>query len=103
MAETVLYLVGPGPRPPYVLVAHHLWGHANIDSDGNSAHPGDTQWTELTLISRDELDQRVDIDPAENDPLVLKVRSNSSSLAKRTAQFLAQHTGGTTSREWRGA
>src|SRR5262245_13472411 len=100
--QTVIYLVSPGPRPPFILVAHHLWAHANIDSDGNSAHPGDTQWTELSVASRDhpEREQQVHVDPVSESPLVLKIRSPSASLAERTARFLAQHTGGTISMSW---
>lgn len=49
--ESVFYLVAPRDRPPYGRVADHLWGSkANIDSDGNSRTPDDTQWTELSLI-----------------------------------------------------
>ena len=99
MSESALYLVRPGPRPPFVLVAHHLWGDADIDSDGNSSTPDDTECTELTLIRRPDNDERVDIDLASESPLVLKIHSESLTLAKRTADFLAQHTGGTVSTE----
>jgi hypothetical protein len=90
------YLVNPGPRPSYVEVADHLWGEGcNIDSDGDSDPRDATDWTELTLILRPDLEERVDVDPIEGAvPLTLWIRSDDEALAARTATFLAARTGG---------
>lgn len=97
LIESVFYLVGSLDRPPYGWVADHLWGSkANIDSDGNSRTPDDTQWTELSLILRgSEGEAEIHIDPVAASPLVLKIRSPNAGLAERTALFLRNHTAGT--------
>ena len=92
-----LYLIAPGPRPPYYSVAEHLWGKGcNIDSDGDSDTPQSTSWTELTVILRigGEGEPRVDVDPVGLDPLVLKVESDDPDLGKRAAEFLRSECGG---------
>lgn len=79
----------PGPRPPFLLVAEHLWGAGiDFDSDGDSRTPDDPNWTELTVIRRGESSERVDVDPVSESPLVLKVVSESRDLALRLANFL---------------
>lgn len=95
--ESVFYLVAPRDRPPYGRVADHLWGSkANIDSDGNSRTPDDTQWTELSLILRgNDGEAEIHIDPVAVSPLVLKIRSPNAGLAERTAIFLSDQTAGT--------
>jgi hypothetical protein len=93
--ETVFYLVAPGDRPPYGWVADHLWGsEANVDSDGNSRTPDDTQWTELSLILRGAGEAEVHIDPITSSPLILQIRSPDASLAQRVATFLSHKTKG---------
>ncbi len=94
--ETVFYLVDPRDRPPYGWVADNLWGsETNVDSDGNSCTPDDTQWTELSLMLRACADgAQVHIDPVATAPLVLQIRSPDASLAERTARFLSEHTKG---------
>ncbi len=97
MPEYLVNIVEPGPRPHYCRVAEHLWGAGcNIDSDGNSQTPEDTQWTELTIELRGGDGQRVDIDPVSTEPLVLQVRSSSLRLAEEVAKFIADHAGGAT-------
>ncbi len=95
-----LYLIEPGSRPPFSAVAHYLWGKEDFDSDGNSRHPNDDQWTELTVIRRPTNSERLDIDPVSENPLVLKISSTSSSLARKGAQFLVANSGGTICAEW---
>lgn len=94
--EFVFYLVDRRDRPPYGWVADKLWGsEANVDSDGNSRTPDDTQWTELSLILRDDGDEaEIHIDPVVASPLILKIRSPNAGLAEQTAQFLSEHTQG---------
>jgi len=76
-------------------VAEHLWGiGCNVDSDGNSQTSEDTQWTELTIELRGATEQRFDIDPISNDPLVLQVRAQSIPLAQEVAKFIASYSGG---------
>ena len=85
----------PGPRPPFPTVAEHLWGAGvHFDSDGDSRTPGDANWTELTVIRRDGSGERVDVDSVAQDPLTLKVVSESRDLALRAAMYLARVTGG---------
>lgn len=85
----------PGPRPPYYRVAEHLWGvGCNIDSDGNSQAPEDTQWTALTVELRGATEQRVDIDPLSTEPLILQVRAPSMQLAQEVAKFIVECSGG---------
>lgn len=94
--ETVLYLVDPDSRPPFGLVADHLWGaDANIDSDGDSRFPNDSEWTELFLLLRGaEEVQHVQVDPVSTAPLVLQIRSPVAELTEKTASFLSGLTGG---------
>jgi hypothetical protein len=94
----VWLLSGPGPRPPFAEVAQHLWGGVDFDSDGNSETPADVTWTELTVIRRPKYDERVDIDPLSEDPLVLRIASETPGLARRAAEFLARSCGGTLDR-----
>ena len=90
-----LQIVAPGPRPPYFQVAEHLWGvGCDFDSDGDSSTPGDRQWTELTVCLRSSPEQRIDIDPLSNDPLVLLVRSSDQSLCQQAAEFITTVAGG---------
>lgn len=100
--ETVFYLVDPRERPPYGQVCDMLWGSgANIDSDGDSRTPDDTQWTELSLILRDSADEaQVHIDPVSDFPLILQIRSFDVSLVERTAHFLSDYTKGNISLSW---
>lgn len=73
LIESVFYLVAPGDRLPYGWVADHLWGtKADIDSDGNSRTPDDTQWTELSLILRgSEGEAEIHIEPVAIKKLIL--------------------------------
>ena len=66
----------------------------DFDSDGNSETPNDRNWTELTVVRRDDSAQRIDIDRVVGEPLLLKVTSDYRTLALRAATFLAQSTGG---------
>jgi hypothetical protein len=104
-----LFLVSPGPRPPYWKVAEELWGKGcDIDSDGNSTHPDDRLWTELTISLRtrgadsgDGLQmERVDIDPVSDDPLVLKLSASTGALAIRVAEYMARQTSARISSTW---
>jgi len=92
-SEEVWLLSNPGTRPPIEEVAHHLWGDANFDSDGN-ADTHYSNWTELTVIRRPDYDERVDIDPVSDNPLVLKICSSTPGPARRAAEFLAHSCGG---------
>ena len=92
----VAHISNPGPRPPYYLVAEHLWGvGCNIDSDGNSRTPEDTEWTELTISLRASEAATIEVDPIGTAPLVLAVRSRDKELCQRVAQFLVSRSGGT--------
>ncbi len=96
LIESVFYLVAPRGRPPYGQFADHLWGSkANIDSDGNSRTPDDTQWIELSLVLRgSEGEAEIHIDPVAGSPLILKIRSPNAGLSERTAIFLSDQTAG---------
>lgn len=89
MKEAIFYINPTTDRPEFYLVAEHLWGkNVNIDSDGNSTDPADKKWTELTIINRSEPGQRIDIDPVQTEPLILKV-VGPEALAKKAAIYLA--------------
>lgn len=84
-----------GARPSIAAVAEHLWGPGvDFDSDGNSVTAEATNWTELTVAKRPDCEERVDVDPASEAPLILKVVSASRDLAARTATFLAASSDG---------
>ncbi|GGX17590.1 hypothetical protein [Undibacterium macrobrachii] len=94
--EYIIHLVNPSSRPPFYLVADRLWGiGCNIDSDGDSIVPEDTEWTELYLRLRggSEFDE-VNIGPISDNPLILAVRSPSKFLCENTAAFLQTISGG---------
>ena len=94
------FLVAPGPRPPFATVAEALWPGADFDSDGDSRTPGATNWTELTVTLRPGYGERVDVDPVRKQPLVLRVSSESASLAERAASYLLRCSGGSVHRTW---
>jgi len=101
LGKSVLFVVHPGPRPPIVRVAEHLWGvGVDFDSDGNSSQPNDTLWTELTLQRRPSYDQRVDVDPTSQDPLVLRVASDDAILTYKVANYLAEYCRATVVPDW---
>jgi hypothetical protein len=88
----VRLISNPGPRPPFRELAHYLWGEVDFDSDGNA--DVDPNWTELTLTRRPNYDERVDIDPVSENPLVLKIISSTPGLAQKTAEYLVKICGG---------
>ena len=81
-------------------MAEALWPGADIDSDGDSRTPAATDWTELTLILRPGYVERVDVDPVSELPLVLRVSSESASLAEHATNYLVQCSGGSVQRTW---
>jgi hypothetical protein len=95
MTELFEFLIEvPGPRPPFGVLAEHLWGRGvDFDSDGDSVNAEDPNWTELTITRRPDI-ERVDIELVSQMPLVLKVASESRELALRAATFLAATTMG---------
>ncbi len=80
-----------GPMPPFVELAYAVWGHgADFDSDGDSVRPDSTSWTELTLILRPGHNERVDIDPCEDDDTTLRIRATSHQLLEGIVGVLLQ-------------
>ena len=78
-----------GALPPCFLISDYLWGEgANIDSDGNSVTPQDTNWTELTLILRANEKKRIEIDPIEGKTGFLIVKSTDEKLAHSVVNYL---------------
>ena len=87
MVEIEMQLIGT--LPPCFLISDYLWGKsANIDSDGNSGTPQDTNWTELTLTLRSHEEKRIDIDPVEDKPGVLVLKSTDEKLAHSVLNYL---------------
>ncbi len=77
--------------PPYYKIADYLWGSdANIDSDGNSESPESTEWDELTLMLRDDTEQRIDIDPIEGDGKHLLLRASNEQLQSKVVSYLKE-------------
>lgn len=99
--EFFLYLEGPGDRPAYYKIADFLWGKAaNVDSDGDSRSPGDTQWTEVSPILRGRnKKEQVHVDPVSVKPLVLKIRSPDREITKRVTSYLQEVAGGVVSQQ----
>lgn len=91
-----VYLIEPGRRPPFPEVAYHLWGPGcHFDSDGNDDQLPADGWTELTVMLRPAYEERVDIDPLDDDePLVLVIRSERKNLAEKAGLFLKSSCGG---------
>ena len=92
-----------GTRPPFACVARFLWGSdIDFDSDGNSTSLEDGKWTELTVVDRRNGIDRVDVDPVDGDPLILKVRSENVALAARAEYYLAVYTRGSVAQDLAG-
>ena len=78
-----------GNMPPFYEVAEAIWGRGvDIDSDGDSSHPEDTNWRELTVTLRPDCDQRLDIDPTEKDRDIVFLRATSHEILERALDFL---------------
>jgi hypothetical protein len=91
----IFYVLAPEDRPDFRQVMAFLWGEdQDVDSDGDSYPVSSRTWTELTLITRDDREEKFDVDPCGTAPLVLRVESDSHTLAARVAYLLAHHTGG---------
>lgn len=98
-SEITLYVLARGERPDFRQVIAFLWSEdQDVDSDGDSYPASSRTWTELTLITRNEPEERVDVDPCSDNPLVLQVVSEKRSLAARVAYLLAKHTCGAVGR-----
>ena len=95
-----IFLISPGPRPAFGLLADFLWPGRDVDTDGNSDFPASSSWTELTIALRPSCTERIDVDPVSQSPLVLKVSATSPELASRVATFLQERSGGTLSASW---
>jgi hypothetical protein len=94
MTASVYFVRVHGKRPPFSCLAYFLWGSkADFDSDGNSSTPTDSTWTELTLKNRASPDERIDIEPVSDDPLILEIKGSSAILAARAAYYLALANG----------
>jgi hypothetical protein len=98
-AETVAqyWITEPGPRRPFREYVAFLWGEEDCDTDGNAASAEDRKWTELTIVSRRDESNRVDVDPAAQNPLTIEIRSERQDLAARLAYALAVTCGGSVS------
>lgn len=93
-----LYLIDPGPRPPFYELAQELWEHRDYDSEGDSRTPDDPNWTELTISLRPDCLERVDVDPVDaGDRVVLRITSDSEDILRRAADFLLGRSGGSLS------
>ena len=90
-------------RPPFARVARFLWGaDIDFDSDGNSTSLEDGTWTELTVVDRRNGVDRVDVDPVEDEPLIMNVRSENATLAARAAYYLAMYAKGSVAQDLAG-
>ncbi|MCR9201762.1 MAG: hypothetical protein NXI04_24210 [Planctomycetaceae bacterium] len=76
-------------RPDFRLVITYLWhDFFNVDTDGDSYNPASRKWTQLYIRNRQDDSQIVDIDPATDDPLILRVESKQEYLATTIASLL---------------
>lgn len=84
-----------GPRLPFGEFADRVFGKdSNLDTDGDSDQIFSTSWTELTLQQRELPFSRVDIDPFQTEPLILKVSGDDETLTRKAAKLLVQTTNG---------
>ena len=89
MIETKIEVIGK--MPPFYQIAETLWGKGvDVDSDGNSNTPQSTDWNELTLILRSDTDQRIDIDPLDNNENYLLLRASNKELSTKTMAYLKE-------------
>ncbi|WP_353230912.1 hypothetical protein [Novosphingobium sp.] len=97
-----LFLITPGPRPPFFEVVIHVYGpNDTVDTDGDSRLREATDWTWLYMQLRKP--------PYREQPVVevamlegknvMRIASDEADLAERTAVFLASQAGGTISRK----
>lgn len=97
MSKYKLYVTCPNDRPVFWAIPAFLWGSDhNFDSAGNSYQANSITWTELYAHSRVFKDDQhaFTINPAQEAPLILEVKSLNVDLATRAAYILAYHTGG---------
>lgn len=89
MKELSLKLTGE--LPPFYKIADFVWGEgSDFDSDGNSSTPEATDWSELTLILRNDASKRIDIDPIDGDARHLKLMASNEKLANSVVSYLQQ-------------
>ena len=79
-------------RPDFRLVIAYLWHDLfNVDTEGDSHNPASRTWTQLYICNRQDDSEVVDVTPANETPLVLRIESQKRYLAARTAYFLADY------------
>jgi hypothetical protein len=77
-------------RPDFRLVITFLWHDLfNVNTDGDSYNPASRTWTQLYIRNRQDSAEVVEVYPAIEAPLILRVESTKEFLAARTAYFLA--------------
>ncbi len=82
-------------RPDFRLVLAFVWGdEVDTDTDGDSRPVDSREWTELYAQNRGRKDEVFNVNPASDEPLVLKVQSKHEWLAAAVAHLLAEITGG---------
>lgn len=90
MYSTIIEL--KNPLPPFYLIPEYLWGkNSDYDSDGDSQNIESTDWSELTIILRSDLEQRIDIDPMDNSNKKFIVKSDQEGLIEKVIYFLQNH------------
>jgi hypothetical protein len=93
-----LYVRPTGPRPDFRLVLAFVWGDAmDCNTDGNSQHPADREWTELYAQNRCRPDEVFDVVAASDDPLILQVDSPLEWLRTAVAYLRAEASAGSVS------
>jgi hypothetical protein len=98
--QTSYYVRPRTPCPDVHKLAAFLWeGNFSYYAEDNSTSAADDEsWTRLVLIHVEQPEQRVDITPVKEKPLVLHVNSAMKELSARTANFIANRTLGTVAR-----
>ena len=97
-----LFLIMPGPRPPYFEVVDHVYGPDDtVDTEGDSSSPEATDWTWLYMQLRKPPYREqpvIEVEMLESEN-VMRIASDRADLAEKTAIFLADRAGGTISIE----
>ncbi|WP_338762278.1 hypothetical protein WAF17_17295 [Bernardetia sp. ABR2-2B] len=82
-------------RPDFRLVITWLWNDLqNVDTEGNSYNPASKEWTELYIVNRENKNEKIDIYPITENPLLLEISATTKELSYKLVYFLSEQTEG---------
>ena len=84
-----------GPRPEARAISIVAWDSSTeVQLVGDFENPTDDSWSRLTVVRVDNPEQRIEIEPVSQEPLVLKISSNEKKCAHNVAFFIAMESHG---------